>query len=139
MSISNIATNSQKYNAAYNPIVYVNDSTNKNEIGFRYVYNIYSAGTSTLLGSYLIAPRYGDGYGVLQADKLLQNFTTYNFSGTTNPAPVKESWIKYQVKVGGKMLEEPTKILDDILDATMYANRYITKYNGGDQKFYSIT
>jgi hypothetical protein len=98
MSISNIATNSQKYNAAYNPIVYVNDSTNKNEIGFRYVYNIYSAGTSTLLGSYLIAPRYGDGYGVLQADKLLQNFTTYNFSGTTNPAPVKESWIKYNVR-----------------------------------------
>lgn len=98
MAISNIANPSQKYMTGYNPIVFVVDSTNKTQTGFRYVFDIYSAGTSNLLASYQIAPRIDDGYGVLFAERVLQDYLTYNFSGSSINIP--ESWVNYDVQVG---------------------------------------
>lgn len=96
MAISNIANPGQRYMTGYNPIVFVADSDNKNAEGFRYIFDIYSAGTSDLLASYQIAPRINDGYGVLFAEKVLQNYLTYDFGTSVIP----NSWINYDVKVG---------------------------------------
>lgn len=98
MAISNIAQPLQKYVAGYNPVVFANDSTNKTQEGFRYIYDVYSAGTSDLLASYQIAPRYGDGYGVLHVERVLQDYLTFNFQ--PSGLPIKQSWVAFDVKVG---------------------------------------
>jgi len=55
----------------------------------------------------------------------------------------KNIWKEYEnytwKKVGGKLMDEPTKILDDAIDAIRYSCRYITKYLKGDQKVYTFT
>lgn len=94
--ISNIAKPIYKFVTSYNPVVFVTDSTNKNKEGFRYIYDIYSAGTSTLLYNLEIAPRINDGYGILFADKLLSNYLSFDFSSSTIP----NSYIEFDVKVG---------------------------------------
>lgn len=94
--ISNIAKPVHKFVAAYNPIVFVADSTNKNAEGFRYVFDLYSAGTSTVLYEAEIAPRITDGYGIFFAEEIIQNFVTHNFSSTT----IRDSYFEFDVKVG---------------------------------------
>ena len=60
----------------YNPVVYYLDSTNKNQTGFRYVIQIFNAGTVTLLREFKVAPRPDDGYGYIDVSKILQTQTT---------------------------------------------------------------
>lgn len=96
MAISNIAKPVHKIVAAYNPIVFVADSTNKNATGFRYVFDIYSAGTSTVLFEAEIAPRITDGYGIFFAEEVIQNYVSHNFSSSTIP----DSYFEFDVKVG---------------------------------------
>lgn len=96
MAITNIANPGQKYNTAYNQIVYVVDSDNKELNGFRYIFDVYSANTDTLLASYQIPPSITNGYGVFFAEKTLQNYLTYNFDTSV----IRESHINYDVKVG---------------------------------------
>lgn len=96
MAITNIANSGQKYNTGYNPLVFVVDSDNKDLQGFRYIFDVYSGQTDTLLASYQIAPRIDDGYGVLHVEKVLQNYLTYNF----NTSSIPQSFIQYEIKVG---------------------------------------
>lgn len=96
MAISNIARPQHKIVAAYNPVVFVADSTNKNATGFRYVFDLYSAGTSTVLYEAEIAPRITDGYGIFFAEEIIQNYVTYNFSAST----IQDSYFEFDVKVG---------------------------------------
>jgi hypothetical protein len=58
---------------AYNPHVYYLDSTNKNQPAFRYVVQIFAAGTTTLLAEMDIAPRPVDGYGYVDVSKIIQS------------------------------------------------------------------
>lgn len=55
----------------------------------------------------------------------------------------KNLWKEYEnytwKKINGQLIDEPVKILDDLIDATKYANTYITKYFGGNQKTYTIS
>lgn len=62
-----------KPHPAYNPRVYYIDSTNKNLPSFRYVVQIFNAGTTNLLAEMDIAPRPGDGYGYVDISKILQS------------------------------------------------------------------
>jgi hypothetical protein len=55
----------------YNPIVYYVDSTNKNQPGFRYIFQVLSG--STLLADLKIAPRPNDGIGYADVSKIVQN------------------------------------------------------------------
>jgi len=57
----------------YNPVVYYIDSDNKALPSFRYIIQIFDAGTSNLLREFKVAPRPGDGYGYLDISKILQN------------------------------------------------------------------
>jgi len=62
-----------KPHPAYNPHVYYLDSTNKNQPSFRYVVQIFAAGTANLLAEMDIAPRPGDGYGYVDVSKIIQS------------------------------------------------------------------
>jgi hypothetical protein len=55
----------------YNPLVYYVDSTNKNQPGFRYIFQVMSG--STLLADLKIAPRPVDGIGYADVSKIIQN------------------------------------------------------------------
>lgn len=96
MSITNVAKPIHKIVSAYNPVVFVADSTNKNSEGFRYVFDVYSAGSSTILFEAEIAPRIVDGYGIFFAEELIQNYVSYNFSSST----ISDSYFEFDVKVG---------------------------------------
>lgn len=106
MSTSFIQIPTTKYAPAYNNIKFIADSTNKNLSGFRYVFDIYSAGTVTLssttrIDELIVAPRLNDGYGVVYLEEIFQNFLTYDFDktniGLTNPI---NSWKGFDIYVG---------------------------------------
>jgi hypothetical protein len=100
MAITQKAAPVFDYVTAYNPVVFAVDSDNKAEAGFRYVFDIYSGGTNVKLAEYLIAPRIGDGFGVVDISKVLQNSLSYDVDFTNGVFEVKNSWVNFDVKVG---------------------------------------
>jgi hypothetical protein len=96
MAITQKAAPVFDYVTAYNPVVFAVDSDNKAEAGFRYVFDIYSGGTDVKLAEYLVAPRIGDGYGIVDISRVLQNYVTYD----TDFGPIRNSWVGFDVKIG---------------------------------------
>jgi len=100
MSISNIG-NPGDFTPVYNPVVFYFDSTNKNQLGFRYVIDVYYAGTATKIQEFRVAPRPTDGYGYIDLSKILSSLITYNFNPTnTSVLALPNSQLKYDVKIG---------------------------------------
>jgi hypothetical protein len=86
---------------AYNPIKFLYNSTNKNNLGFKYIFDVYESGTLNKIAEYRVFPRYSDGYGEIDLSKLLQNKVTFNFDPTlTESDPATNSYYKYDLKVG---------------------------------------
>ena len=86
---------------AYNPIKFLYNSTNKNNLGFKYIFDVYQSGTSNKIAEYRVYPRFGDGYGEIDLSKLLQNKVSYDFDQTlTESDPATNSYYKYDLKVG---------------------------------------
>lgn len=70
-----IAEPRSPYNPAYNPLVYVVDSTLKTTTGFRYIVEILGAfNTFVKIAELKIAPRTGDGYGYVDISGILKNY-----------------------------------------------------------------
>jgi hypothetical protein len=101
MAVTSISTSLSTFNPVYNPIVHIFDSTNKNQLGFRYVVDVYLAGTSTKIYEGRVAPRPTDGYGYIDLSKILANYVSFDvtLSNTTSIA-VPNSYIKYDIKIG---------------------------------------
>jgi hypothetical protein len=99
MAITNIGlTNSHQF--AYNPILYKFDSTNKNQPGFRYVIELFDAGTSNLYVKQLIAPDPLDSNRCnVDLSRLLQNRVDKDIVAPTSINPTK-SYYNYDIKVG---------------------------------------
>ncbi len=72
------------FTPVYNPIFFYMDSTNKNETGFKYVMDIYSANTQNKIGRYKLFPRPLDGYGVGDINQLLTSQVGYFFDQNFN-------------------------------------------------------
>jgi hypothetical protein len=91
----------QSFSPAYNPLKFIVDSTNKNNTGFRYIFDIYEAGTTTKIAEYKVLPRYNDGYGEQDISKLIQNFVSWDLDtlSTTHIAAPNSSFT-YNVNVG---------------------------------------
>lgn len=101
MAVSNITTNLTKFNPVYNPVVFGFDSTNKNQPGFRYVVDVYLAGTATKIFEARVAPRPNDGYGYIDLSKILANYLSYDIDLTnTTSSAVTNSYLKFDVKIG---------------------------------------
>ncbi len=142
MAVSNITTNLGNFHPVYNPLVYGFDSTNKNQIGFRYVIDIYLAGTSTKIFEARVAPRPGDGYGYIDLSKILANYLSYDIDLTnTTSTAITNSYIKYDVKIG-----EEYQVAWTFTDTTFVAGNK-TQLNGttaptyvaGDQIIVNLT
>ena len=52
----------QDFTPAYNECKFIVDSTNVNNVGFRYIFDIYESGTSNKIAEYRILPDL-NGYG----------------------------------------------------------------------------
>lgn len=81
---------------AYNPLMFIYNSTNKNKLGFKYIFQVYAGGTATKIGEYKVLPRINDGYGQIDISKLLQSKVTFNI----NVGHPSNCYYKYDVKIG---------------------------------------
>lgn len=91
----------QYFTPAYNPCKFIYNSTNKNNEGFRYIFDIYEQGTVNKIAEYRVLPTYGTGYGEVDLSKLLgakvaPDFQPFNYSESDTP----NSRFNYDVKVG---------------------------------------
>lgn len=107
MAVTNLSTALTDFNPGYNPIVYIFDSTNKNEEGFRYVVDIYAAGTANKIYEGRVAPRPTDGYGYIDVSKIISNYLTYNLAfGSSLLQNASNSYYAYDIKIGEEYIVE---------------------------------
>jgi len=91
----------EKLTPAYNQVMYMHDSTNKSLPGFKYIYDIYQAGTLNKIAEYRVLPIYSTGYGRVDLSKLLQSQVTFDLNlNNTTVYNANDSFYKYDVKVG---------------------------------------
>jgi len=91
----------QSFTAAYNPVKFIVDSTNKSKDGFRYIFDIYEAGTSNKIAQYKPLPTFGTGYGEQDLSKLLQNKVSWDLdTSNTGSYAAPNSYYLYDVKIG---------------------------------------
>lgn len=91
-----------KVHPAYNPHVYYVDSTFKNQPSFRYVVQIFNAGTAVLLAELDIAPRPGDGFGYIDVSKIIQSqvLNALQLTNTTFYNADNSAVYAYDIKFG---------------------------------------
>ena len=95
-----ITTQTAPLEPVYNPQVYEFTSTNYTKQGFRYLVDIYSGNSTTLITRQKIAPQL-DGSGKVDISRILANYVSVDFDGisqTVNPA--SNSFFKYSIKIG---------------------------------------
>jgi hypothetical protein len=91
----------------YNPIVYYLDSDNKTNQGFKYVADIYSAGTANRIATVKVLPRPVDGLGVINVNQLVENEVSY-----TIPTPINNfqnvplNYVNYDIEFGEEYFVE---------------------------------
>lgn len=97
----------QRISPAYNPLKFIVDSTNKNKTGFKYIFDIYAAGTANKIGEYKVLPTFGTGYGEEDLSKLLQTQVSWDLDTlTTSFYDAPNSYYLYDVKVGEEYVAE---------------------------------
>lgn len=101
MAITIISTNQSTLSAGYNPLRWYIDSDKKNEKAFRYIVEVFEAGTVTKLFEKKYAPRPVDGYGEIDISRDVQNFLTAHVpfqNSDFQNAP--EHYLKFDIKFG---------------------------------------
>lgn len=100
-------TEPKELTPAFNKVVFTVDSTNKNKEAFRYVVDVYLSGTTTKIHETRIAPRIGDGYGIIPLEKILQAYVSYTLSLTnTTSLDASGSFVEFDIKVGEEFIQE---------------------------------
>ena len=95
----------QSFTPAYNPVKYIIDSTNKNNTGFKYIFDVYNG--ATRIGRFKTLPTYGTGYGEIDLSKFLSSYVSWNFENTnTTDYDAVNSYYQYQIKTGEEYLAE---------------------------------
>ena len=96
-----IISHPQGLHPVYNPTRIEASSTNINEVGFRYVIDVYNATTSVKLFEQRSAPRPGDGRLDIDLSKSLSDFVDktipFNTTALSNAAG---SWLDVSVEIG---------------------------------------
>ena len=108
MAITSIAA-PQDFTPAYNPLKFIVDGTNKNLLGYKYIFDIYPQGGATKIAEYRVFPEFSTGYGRIDISKLLQTKVSYdnNLSGTIAYVATN-SFYKYDVKIGEEYITSVT-------------------------------
>jgi len=97
----------QTFSPSYNPLKFIVDSTNKNNSGFKYVFQVFEGGTTNKIGEYKVIPRINDGYGEQDLSKLIQSQVLWTLD-TTSTASIEalKSKYDYSVKIGEEYVAE---------------------------------
>jgi len=91
----------QDITPAYNPCKFIYNSTNKNNEGFRYIFDIYESGTANKIAEYRVLPTFGTGYGEVDLSKLLSSKVSIDFIPTNySEANTLNTRYNYDVKIG---------------------------------------
>jgi len=91
----------QEFTPAFNPCKFIFNSTNNNNEGFRYIFDIYIQGTANKIAEYRVLPTYGTGYGEIDLSKLLSSKVAPDFQPTNySESDTPDSRFNYDVKVG---------------------------------------
>ena len=91
----------QDFTPAYNEVKFIINSTNVNKAGFRYIFEVYEAGTATRIGYYKALPTFGTGYGEQDLSKLLSNMVSFDFNPyITTFYDAANSYYNYDIKFG---------------------------------------
>jgi hypothetical protein len=91
----------QDFTPAYNPCKFIFNSTNKNNEGFRYIFDVYEQGTVNKIAEYRVLPTYGTGYGEVDLSKLLSSKVSVDFIPTNvSESDTPNTRYNYDVKVG---------------------------------------
>ena len=124
----------QTFSPAYNPLKFQIDSTNKSKSGFRYIFDVYAAGTATKIAEYKVLPTYGTGYGEEDLSKLLQNQVSWDLdTELTSNYGAPNSFYAYDVKVGEEYVYE-VAYTSSLIDASGSVQINVTNsFAAGDQ------
>lgn len=95
----------QRISPAYNPLVFEVESTNSNLNGFKFIFDVYDAGTSNKIAEYSVLP-FG-GYGKQDLSKLLQNKVSWDLDTLSSTFyAALNSFYLYDVKIGEEYVAE---------------------------------
>lgn len=88
----------------FNPMWFYMDSNNKSKDGFRYIFDLYDAGTANKT-RYTPPPRPVDGYGQLDIAPIVMCRMGYdNNAGAITAVAAKNSYFAYDLKIGEEYL-----------------------------------
>jgi hypothetical protein len=132
MSISLIAK-PQLFSPTYNPLKFIYDSTNKNEEGFRYVFDIYLSGTGTRIARYKVSPRFADGYGEKDIAKLIETQVQNKFSRPDKSETAAEYFYKYDMKIGEEFVDSVAYTSSLVNDGGLVEITATHSFQVGDQ------
>jgi hypothetical protein len=91
----------QDFTPAYNECKFIVKSTNVNKAGFRYIFEVFEAGTATRIGYYKALPAYGNGNGEQDLSKLLSNMVSFDFNPYISTFyNAVNSYYNYDIKFG---------------------------------------
>jgi hypothetical protein len=91
----------QDLNPAYNPIITVVDSTNKNQTDFNFIFDVYSGcSTTNRIGRFQM-PANVDGYGVFDAHRSLETKVSADiYPNLTGSVQANASFNKFNIQIG---------------------------------------
>lgn len=105
-----IITEPNAHNSVFNPNIWVFNSTNKTNDGFRYIVEVIDEVTSDVVARLSIAPRPTDSYGEVNLSKILQSklFMNVDFSELKNNAVYKSNGycFNYKLRLGEEYFSE---------------------------------
>jgi hypothetical protein len=104
MAISIKAQPRFQSNPAYNPIVYVFDSTEKSRAAFRYIVELYDQTGGAKIADFRIAPRTGDGYGYIDVSGILKNYVDKALVFNTDYDATNSTAFRYRIHIGEEYL-----------------------------------
>jgi hypothetical protein len=90
----------QDFTPAYNFVRYQLDSTNKNQNGFRYIVEVFKAGTATKLFEKAYFPAPVTGYGEIDISRDLQDYVSANIPFGLDTFNAENHYLNYDIKFG---------------------------------------
>jgi len=96
-----IIASPDEFTPSYNPIYFYIDSSNKGEEGFKYIADVFSAGTNDRISRYKLFPRPIDGYGVVDINQILTTQVTYTLNQNAHSFnQCFNNYVNYDVRFG---------------------------------------
>jgi hypothetical protein len=129
-----IIASPEVFSPAYNPLKFIVDSTNKSKSGFKYIFNIYEAGTTNKIAEYKVLPSYIDGFGEINLSKLIQSKVSWDLNTlSTSWYNAPNSYYEYDVKAGEEYTYQVTYVSNLTNNSGNVQINVSNIFNVGDQ------